>query len=426
MSSTSIQSPKRKRSSHSLPALTIVTRSSLRKQSNESGPKSGTQKASGIQRKTVRIQDEDAIEESEDEDEVKQEGASFKKMRIQAPLYISEDSLDMAAPAPIYNTHHEDEEYDDFEEEMPKFQYESKFNGKHSNVHTPALYTPEERQLFSDMLFSQFVDFDEPSSNPMDFEQPEPVLDFISDDDLDTDLPLVTPLELSETKPNSSKLPILAASRSGNDPAARWPISQQDNSTSFSTLGQASIKREQDIIKREETSSSKNVPSLSSETDSVAETESLDDFFMYDNASSSGEVEEESNGAMQASPAIEGSASPTVKSSTSTPVEPFRNIPLCGYRDRNQTFNIPSGSRPLNPKRIMAALASLAPRDSKSLILNEPSTSLSATLSGSCSSTTLSATALYPQALVAATGFNCRSLFSGKASEMIAVGDFWA
>lgn len=323
------------------------------------------------------------MEEEEEED------MPFKRLRLQEPMYLTNDCLPSVT---TINNVHEDYDDEDDDEEMPKFQYESKF--KRSASTATKLYTPEERKIFNDMMFSEYLDLDEPSVSAMEYNAPEPALDFGSAEDLDTDLPLVTPVELEADKPVAKVLTRKTVADT------RWPITQQDNSTSFSILGKeakvAAPKKEVTVPIKQE--------APSNELEGLFEEESLDDFFMYDSASSTTEEDESDDNATSGSPGPE--------------VEPLiwtsKRIPMCGYRDRNQTIQLPT-SGTLHPKRIMAALASLS-ADKQSPASTE---------AGSTRNGKLPATAYYQQAVMAATGLNRRSLFSGKAREMIG-GDAWA
>lgn len=492
-------SQKRKRSNPSLPALTIVTRSSVRKQSSKSQtskpsrnkqksststllkedngmsasapsekknkkkdvkcvsststsptrvnsrpalPLRETRSSSKLNSVNTRSKDNEtpfSDTESEYESENEQDSSkSFKRIKLQAPMYIFDESLPM--PAPVYNNDiHDEYDDEDDDEEMPKFQYESKFKSiksGSSTATTPALYTAEERKIFNDMLFSEFVDFDEPTTSPMDYDVPpmEPTLDFVSADDLDTDLPLVTPLELSQ-EAAAEKKPTILASKVSNTANTRWPINQQDNSTSFSILVKESNattttpQKEETMPKTNPQVHIKQEQQADHEdAESLFEKESLDDFFMYDSASSMTE-DDESDSTGHLSPSCSTPEAPATVA-TDLCIEPLiwtdKKIPICGYRDRNQTLNLPSGT-PLHPKRIMAALASLAaPSKNGGNNDNEQSPLRFGSSLSSHSHQKLPATAYYQQALVVATGINRRSLFSGKAREMIAMGDTWA
>lgn len=344
----------------------------------------------------------DSPSDYEDDHEEANEADSkpFKRIRLSAPLYISDDN---AAAAPVFNNIHEEYDDDDEEEEMPKFRYESKFKASNLSAANEKLYTEEERRIFNDMLFNEYVDFEEPSS-AMKYDEPpmEPNLDFVSaEDSLESDLPLVTPLELaSEEKRTMLPMPSRRSSES------RWPMTQ-DNSTSFSILNKQQLQQKQSkpkseltpAVKAEEISTTEDVDALFEQEDS------LDSFLMYDSTSSLTE-ESESDGS-------------TLQSPTPEVVEPLiwtdKKIPLCGYRDRNQSLHI-SNTTPLHPKRIMAALASLSSELKQSNSAHHDHQHHSK----------VPTTAYYQQALVAATGLNRRSLFSGKAREMIAMGDAWA
>lgn len=377
--------------------------------------------------------DNDSFEDDDDDQEDDAaSGKSFKRIKLHMPMYLSDENMTSAAT--IYNSNiHEDYDDEDDDEEMPKFQYESKFKGKVTGA-TPALYTSEERKILNDVLFNEFIDFDEPSTSPMDYHEPpmEPSLEFVSAEDLDTDIPLVTPLELSSQESAekfASKFSNFMISKLSAE--TRWPITQQDNSTSFSILGKESsstpVKTEK--VSTETTQQFKQEEPIADDVDDLFEQESLNDFFMYDGASSgtsSVTEEDESDDNSLFSPAVDATTS-----STGVSLEPLiwtsKKIPLCGYRDRNQTFNLPYSGTPLHPKRIMAALASLS-HDTKR---NSSDSSQNTNSSSSSSSSHLNhqklpATAYFQQALAAAAGLNRRSLFSGKAREMIAMGEAWA
>lgn len=422
-SSSTIPEHKRKRSNPSLPALTIVTRSSLRKQdtpSTTTKPKSARKQApthNGMTTKsrvtrsakkqvnpkvTVPVTSSHSESEPEsDQEEFEEEDAMpFKRLKLQEPMYLTNN--DCLPSVATINNIHEDYDDEDDDEEMPKFQYESKF--KRSASTSTKLYTPEERKIFNDMMFSEYLDLEEPSVNVMEYNEPEPALDFGSAEDLDTDLPLVTPVELEAEKPVAKVL-----TRKTSDDT-RWPITQQDNSTSFSILGkETKVAAATAAAPKKEVAVSIKQEEPSKELEGLFEEESLDDFFMYDSASSTTEEDESDDNATSTSSPGPAEVEPLIWTS--------KRIPICGYRDRNQTIQLPTNGT-LHPKRIMAALASLSAADNK----QSPS---SATESSSARTGKLPATAYYQQAVMAATGLNRRSLFSGKAREMIG-GDAWA
>lgn len=431
MASSTANANKLKRAGGSRPVLR--TRGALRKQSHSS------EAAPAV---TARSKDK-AASAAESEDEEDDEPA-FKRVKLNEPLYISQD-MALPTPTPIYNSH-EDEDYEDLEEEeMPKFQYKSKYVPSKAKSPTASqLYTPAEREVVNDVLFRQYVDLDDHdaaqtggSDNWLmkSFEQEEQLLGFVSDsDDLQTgdSLPLVTPPELSNEASVMVRMP--AQRQQACDPLARWPIGLQDNSTSFSTLGKLSSRRQQQQQGQKGTKPAAMPEHAVAESLFEAPSEeesSMDDFFMYDSMTSVSDDTDESDGKLDPSASPDQIASTCAGSSSSllaaattstagaaaaTHTLPFtaRNIPICGYRDRNRALvHVPAGGRPLNAKRIMAALASVAPRDGPS----EPASGESAQAQ---------AGQYYQQALVAAAGLNNRSLFSGKAAEMFAAGDYWA
>lgn len=167
----------------------------------------------------------------------------------------------------------------------------------------------------------------------------------------------------------------------------RWPKDKQDE-TMFSVLLNPD--------KRKATPPRPlSIPSLSSSPSSSAlqspaalspTSDSLEDFVNYDSLLLD---EQQSSGEESSS---SSSSSPTSSSRSSPVNETVPSVPLCGYRNRNKT----TIEAPANNKAFMAVLSSMADGVS-----------------------TMSATALYQQALIAASGLNRRSLWSGKAREMV-------
>lgn len=485
MAAPTLREQKRKRSSNpQLPALTIVTRGALRRKSSEANdspkpkltrPKSTstssssssskkkngmstsllkTAKQNAVKKVTLKVASEksggpgpvshatrqtrlqnksksvnppatatshhDSPIESEEEDEEEEhedeESKPFKRIKLSAPLYISDDS---AAAAPVYNNIHDDYDDDDDDEEMPQFRYESKFkaSAQQQQQVPEKLYTEAERRIFNnDVLINDTNDFEEPSL--MEYNEPpmEPSLDFVSDEDsMESDLPLVTPVDL-ESKDTCAQLPVPSTS-SRRFSESRWPMSQ-DDSTFFCLLNKQEEKSQAKNnasalppVKKEH-----NTESIDDDVDALFEKEeSLDSFFMYDSASSSLTEESESDGSTLQSPTPELATEPLIWTD--------KKIPLCGYRDRNQTLHL-SSTKPLHPKRIMAALASLS---SESAATTKAGSSHHRQMGQDANhATKMPSTAYYQQALFAATGLNRRSLFSGKAREMIAMNDPWA
>uniref|UniRef100_A0A060T9L7 ARAD1D19448p n=1 Tax=Blastobotrys adeninivorans TaxID=409370 RepID=A0A060T9L7_BLAAD len=180
----------------------------------------------------------------------------------------------------------------------------------------------------------------------------------------------------------SSDISLLTNDNNSNKP--RWPKDKQDE-TMFSVLLNPD--------KRKATPPPPlSLPSLSSSPSSSAlqspaalspTSDSLEDFVNYDSLL----LDEQQSSGEESS-----SSSPTSSSRSSPVSETVPSVPLCGYRNRNKT----TIEAPANNKAFMAVLSSMADGVS-----------------------TMSATALYQQALIAASGLNRRSLWSGKAREMV-------
>lgn len=524
---------KRKRSRHSLPTLTIVTRSSSSslskfKQCDKHELSHPSRALHPKQSLKPQPQDQDQ-DHFETQDESYQ---ALKRVKFNNPLFYTEDASLAAISPSVYNVNHEDEDFEDLEdEEMPKFQYESKYrNSSNKSIYniqpttTTLSYTPEERQMFNDMLFNRFIDLDGSDSfDPCDsfdnsdsfilenYLGPEPALNFAASESWETDsIPLVTLPELDlvtqrqDQSPTQKESQVESLSENHNSSLeTRWPIGMQDDSTSFSTLGQASevvsnkrgrresliknyYRYEQQLLKssnsRHLISDADDLFEHGLQTESQLDSESLNDFFMYDTVASMSEDESDGKSSISSFSSVEpssptgtvtGTATVTSPSLTKFAVAPFpKNIPICGYRDRNlrNLIQVPvmttASGRPLNPKRIMAALASLSPRNVRAASCSRPSFSTlrkeplsmstasartevddakaqKALVSSQTTSqlqfqnslnSARSTPAHYNQqlALVLAEGLNCRSLFSGRAGrEMIALGgkvskDFWA
>ncbi|KAA8917366.1 hypothetical protein TRICI_000478 [Trichomonascus ciferrii] len=169
----------------------------------------------------------------------------------------------------------------------------------------------------------------------------------------------------------------------------RWPIDQQDDSTTFSIL----VKDKQ--VQRTSTTPSPTQSSFATpepqSPEEPAKEASIEDFVIY----SEEDMDEPSI------PTNNESAKPTV-------------VPLYGYRDRHNIELANTNVAATNTNRLMAAFSAMSDTCSD---VNEP-TAPSVTR------------ALYQQAVIAAAGLNRRSLWSGKAREMVGagvvLGDFFA
>jgi hypothetical protein len=153
----------------------------------------------------------------------------------------------------------------------------------------------------------------------------------------------------------------------------RWPLSEDENST-FSLL----VKAQQGTVSAPHESNT----NVNGGEDAVASGEpGLEDFLDCESL-----TEDDSDCSPEASP------SPTTPSLAESPSTfafwSEKNIPICGYRCRNDSNTMVSFPPP-NRARLLAALSSIEGAD-------------------------------YQQAVIVANGMNRRSLLSGKARQMFA------
>lgn len=339
-------------------------------------------------------------------------------------------------------------------------------------------------------------------SSPRDFDDlmslNEPLTFVTSEDELESSLPSLTPLHLLH---NSQPAKQLSAQQSqelllkqeepaqllskpamvsrADEIAQRWSqsapreransFSMMTNRQSFKQLARALAKRPHLVDTLNDTL---NMSSASTSDDKAIEA-SLDQFF---------DLVDETMLSSTQKRAGAGDADASLSSSSSWATETQSKIPLCGYRYRNQSIQVP-GRAPLNARKILAALASIsseneklvasfpdgsdglassaAPVSEATVLLPAPvSPSASILASSSLSSAaataataapsktvgsqtrrgnaprssalaepespmeeiTKSALEYYQQAVVASAGLNLHSLYSGKAREMISGG----
>jgi hypothetical protein len=178
----------------------------------------------------------------------------------------------------------------------------------------------------------------------------------------------------------------------------RWPINQQDDSTTFSVLVKSGPKNPPRILPK------LNVAirvAVQPEPKKLSDPEpSIEDFLDYESAAGLTEDDESDCSSAASSPPMQGASLATTPWNS--------NIPICGYRNRN---SVPTLTPP-NQVRFMAALSSMAVPDGSSVAFVHPESPLEGPLS----------TVYYQQAVIAANGLNRRSLLYGKAQQMVSGG----
>lgn len=264
----------------------------------------------------------DYTPEDNSSSDVEEEEYSFKRIKLNEPIYISSELKDDSVSYNNKNYLNDEDDEDDEDEDMPKFQYESKFKKAVSaNIST----------TFSDLvLFNKFIDFnssvhdddddayDHTSHTAEIPHPPQQQIHIIDEKSVDVDIPLITPPDLLLPKASSepSSVATSAISDSSNP---RWPLSQQDHSTSFSILTNPKKKQTRPAL-------SKGLNNVVDNLFVSPEEQSMEDYLLYDdddNTTTTTSTEEDSE-----------------EFSESDSIEPLiwtdKKIPLCCYRDRNK------------------------------------------------------------------------------------------
>ncbi|KAF5092147.1 hypothetical protein D0Z03_003018 [Geotrichum reessii] len=256
--------------------------------------------------------------------DIEEEGfSSFKRIKLNEPIYISSDLKDDSVSYNNRNYLNDDEDEEDEDEDMPKFQYESKFKKSVSANNSTT---------FSDLvLFNKFIDFncsvhddDDESYDHISHaaELPQQVqqqIHIIDEKSVDVDIPLITSPDLLLPKVSSSETSPIATLPSTSTSNHRWPLSQQDHSTSFSILTNPKKKQVRPAL-------SKAVTTVVDNLFVSQQEQSLEDYLHYDDddtTTTTTSTEEDSE-----------------EFSESDSIEPLiwtdKKIPLCCYRDRNK------------------------------------------------------------------------------------------
>lgn len=370
---------KRKRVSDALPAMTITTRSSARRQTKpmNGGDRILPQSLSDGGGKKARVSSRAAMRTRANHSHT----SSLVPELVSSTSTTKDDNESLSSLSPILTSKKvetvqepkskriktvgqkrevEDddmevvEDDEEEEEELPEFVYE------HKN-----LENEDEMSDCAEMDLVSGCRLDLLAQNP--------------------DMPLVS--DFDEDGESFNDFKNLSNTPTSGQP--RWPIDQQDDSTTFSIL----VKEKQvqrNTITPSPTQSSFASPEPQTPEEPVKEA-SIEDFVIYNEE----DMDEPSIATTNEN------AKPTV-------------VPLYGYRDRRNIELANTNVAATNTNRLMAAFSAM-----------------SDTCSDANESTAPSVTrALYQQAVIAAAGLNRRSLWSGKAREMVGagvvLGDFFA
>lgn len=345
---------KRKRASFQ---QTITTRSSSRRQNKPSNEgellSEGYPKNSRKQQQTSTSRASKRLRTSNVEPGIAQDITSISSNKE------NEGSLSfLAVTSEVKEEEEEDEEEGEVEEDdedLPQFEYEHKYNNDDGDVSG-----------------------DENNNNDLDLVSGHKLDLFAQNPNILDDLEEET--QIFEDNEDS----IFKSSNNFNINSSRWPIDEQDYSTSFSIL-----------LKPPHITNTTQppAPALCSPTESTYTTpepqtpevekdsSSIEDFVIYN--------EDDSNNS---------------SSSISAIIEDTRaKVPLYGYRDRHTIEQANTKAANANTNRLMATFSAMSNDNEQE---QSPVTK-----------------ALFQQAVIASDGLNRRSLWSGKAREMVGGND---